>query len=840
MRKIYIFLILNLFYNQIILSKMMDLSPSEKSLFTESEEVRVTQWRKIRSIDTLIDSIKGKVIGLSYISNVADPEGKAYELQKSPLGLRNDPIRVKMNLQKAQDHLYLGDQLAAINIVEKEMKNIDPRNRGYISWAYQILFEANRQLRNHDKASLICLKMLVIGGYQEELFPEKWRFSCSMEFLNETSLRKGKESQDDFKESLIIWSNSPVVKRDSKYMVLSSVYIALGLRNVYLKNNNSIRYIEEAIGHTKSGNKYIGRAYLVLSLLKYENGNKEESLSIMRFLSGDFKGYGENLKYFEKDDVSRQISRLCLARFHASMSNLVAAETWYKDVLLEKKITGIDLLDKEKINAHLEYAHVLYMQKNYLESAKEYKQAIQGNGLEILTINNGIPFGNREQIRTSNFILVKILSKTSGRNYEAESQLLDLLSQTETDIRFLQKIKVDYKKSKEESVENILALASLAEEYGIKSNLVTNALNFRNAFYHLEYDISIIRVDLANSLNVADYTYSGINEARAISSLTQLAGILDEFKKIILDLDSFEYQVWNIQNPGIEFAKKNRFELLKRLIAMDDDISRYKLKEEIEDKIYQPKIPGALENLSKNINKMNAEMAGVNFLFSSDDNKIPNDKLNDNIELLENSYSTYLIEKMYQDLTKITIDERYFQLSRSLRPSSTFVFQKQSEILEKTMFNLYNLHKKNRSEPYSIGDSELAMAMNDSWENLFSAYKQLLLAISNVKDRIIIERKEALNKVDLINNHLLEEERILAKLKESILSEYIKISEELVKEIEPRANEFKEYVNISLSVHNKGIYDLKKERDGEIQKASEERENWLNSLRQSVNMDLMR
>ena len=840
MRSCYFILILNLFFYQYSFPELINLSPSEKSIFSENEEIRVTQWRKIRSIDTIIDSINGKIIGLSYISNVADPEGNAYELQKSPLGLRNDPIRVKMNLLKAQDHLYLGDQLAAINIIEKEIKYIDPRNRGYISWAYQILFEANRQLKNHDKASSICLKMLVIGGYQENLFPEKWRFSCSMEFLNETIIRKGKENQEDFKENLIIWSNSPVVKRESKYMVLSSVYIGLGLRNIYLKNNNAIRYIEEAIGHTKSGNKYIGRAYLVLSLLKYENGNKEESLSIMRFLSGDFKGYGDNLKYFEKDDVSRQIARLCLARFHASMSNFVAAETWYKDVLLEKKVTGIDLLEKEKINAHLEYAHILYLQKHYLESAKEYKQAIQGNGKEILTISNGIPYGNRDKIRTSNFILAKILSKTSGRNFEAETELLNLLSQTEADIRFLQKVKNDYEKSKEESVENILALASLAEEYGIKSDLVTNALNFRNAYYHLGHEISVIRVDLANSLNVADYTYSGINEARAISSLTQLADILDEFKRIILDLDSLEYQVWNSQNPGIAFAKENRFELIKRFISMDDDISKYKLKEEIEDKIYQPKIPLALENLSKNMNKMNAEMAGVNFLFSSNDNKIPNDKKNDNIELLENSYSSYIIDKMYEDLTKTTITERYFQLSRSLSPTATFVFQKKSDILEKTMINLYNLHNKNRLEAYSIGDFELKIALEDSWKNLFSAYKKLVIAITNVRDRVIVERKEALTKVDLINNHLFEEEKVLTKLKESIISEYIKISEELVKRIEPRANEFEDYVNISLSVHNKGIYDLKKERDVEIQKASEERENWLNSLRQSVNMDLMR
>ena len=72
------------------------------------------------------------------------------------------------------------------------------------------------------------------------------------------------------------------------------------------------------------------------------------------------------------------------------------------------------------------------------------------------------------------------------------------------------------------------------------------------------------------------------------------------------------------------------------------------------------------------------------------------------------------------------------------------------------------------------------------------------------------------------------------------MNEYVSISKELVNQIDPRAKEFKDYVNISLSDHNKGIYDLKKDRDEEIKKASEERGNWLNSLRQSLNMDLMR
>ena len=840
MRNIFTFLIVNFVLFQNAYSLEQNLSSSEKAIFLDTEDSRAMQWKKIRSIDTLIASIKGEIESLSTVSNVADPEGKEYKLQKSPLGLSNDPIRVKMNLLKAQNHIYLGDTKSSIDIVEKELKNIDPRNSGYISWAYQLLFEGHRQLKNHYAASLICLKMLVIGGYNEDLFPEKWRFSCSMEFLNETAKRKETESIQDFKQDFLIWSNSPVVNKDSKYMILSSVYIALGLRNIYLNNNNAIKYIEQAIARTKSGNNFIARAYLVLALLKYENKNKDESLSIIRFLSDDFKGYGENIKYFEKDNTARQISRLCLARIYASMGNLIAAENWYKDVLTKKYVTGINLLDTEKTNVLIEYAHILYLLKNYIESANVYKQAIQENDLKLLSKNNNDLFFYNNRMQTSNFILAKILSNTSERNFEAESQLLILLSQTETDIHFLKQMKIKAHDSNDDGIENILALASLAEEYGIKSKSVTMALNFRSAYYSLGKQISKIRVDLANSINVADYTYSGINEARGISTLLRLSNILNEVKKIIIDLDSLEYHIWNPNESGLEFAKKNRFELMKRLISIDDDISKYKLKEEIEDKIYKPKLNGALQNLSKNLNSMNAEMAAVHFLFLLNDKKIPRNIQSEDIDVLENSYADFIVNKMYEDLTKISINERYFQLSRSLKPSSSLVFQKYSEIIETTMMSLYNLHKKNRMKPYSIGDEEVYSSINETWIHLFSVYKQLLISVENVKERIVNERKDVLSKIDFINIHLLEEEKIISNYKKTILSECKKISKELAIQIEPRANDFKDYVNIALSVHNKDIYDLKKAKDENIKNAATQRENWLNSLKKSANLDLIR
>ncbi|APJ02654.1 hypothetical protein [Silvanigrella aquatica] len=840
MRKIYLFLILSLFYFKNINAIQIDLSPSEKSIFSENEENRSSQWKSLRSVDALLNSMKGQIFGLSYISNVADPNSSDYEFQKSPLGLRNDSIRVKMNLQKAEDHVYLQDPEAAIYSVEKELKDIDPRNRGYISWAYKILFEAHRLRKDHNKSTQTCLKMLFIGGQDESLFPDKWRFSCSLEFFYEAMARKKNDDIASLKTDFLIWSNSPVVKRESKYMILSAVYVGLGLRKIYSNDKNSIQYIEEAIEHSNSGNPFIGRAYLALSLLKYEMGNKKESLALLRFLTGEFKGYEEHYRYFENDEVSRIVSRLCLARYHASLGNYSAAETWYKDIFLAYKISGVDLLNKEKVKAYLEYAHILYMKKKYLESAIQYKHAIQESGKEVLSIENNNLSGTQRKIRISNFVLAKILSKTSGHNFQAEAQLLDLLSQADADIQFLKKVQENYKKSKEEGVENILALASLAQEYGIQTQVVETALRFRKAYYHLEQEIAVNRSDLANALHAADYTYTGINDVRAISTLSKLSDIVDTFKNIILELDSFDYKNWNRNNSGLEFAKKNREELLKRFISMYDDINKYKIKTQVEDSLFEPKTPLALANLSKNMNKMNAEMASVKFLYSAMDNKVPKVKLNENAYLLENSYSKYAIDKMYQNFSKIAIDERYFQLSHSLKGAPTFIFEKKSEVIQKTMDNLYKLHKNFRNEAFSIGDIELNNSINETWSNLIETYKQLLIAVSNIKDRMITERKDILSKADYIKNLLTDEEKTLDLLKLSILNEYVKLSKNLADSVLPRANEFKQYVNIGLSEHNKGVYDIKKENDEEIRKTTEERENWLNTLRQTLNMDLIR
>jgi hypothetical protein len=81
---------------------------------------------------------------------------------------------------------------------------------------------------------------------------------------------------------------------------------------------------------------------------------------------------------------------------------------------------------------------------------------------------------------------------------------------------------------------------------------------------------------------------------------------------------------------------------------------------------------------------------------------------------------------------------------------------------------------------------------------------------------------------------------LIKLVKDSIVKEYNKNINELANQIRPRLVEFYDYVNITLSANNKANYDLRTARDKDIKRASEEREKWLNSLRQSVKMDLIR
>lgn len=836
--------ILIFIFGLILFSKIfaldINLTPSEKSIFADNQNVRVTQWNKVQSINTKLETLNSKILGISFLSNVADPNSKQYIFEKTPLGLNNDPIRVKINLTKAQEHMYLGDYLTAIEIVEKELKNIDSRNRGVISWAYKILFQANRMLREHSKTTQICLKMLYIGGNEEDLFPDKWKLACSNEFVKEAIQIKKKNNYEEVKQNLIIWSNSPIVKNDSNYMVLSASYISLSYRYIYSDNTFSINYLQEAINHTKPGNILLARSYLVLALLKYEFGKKEEALSIIRYLSEDFKGYGENLKYFEKDDTARVLARLCLARFHASMFNLKASETWYQDVLNEENVSKFELDGNEKLKTQMEYSHILYLQKKYKESSIAYRKTIEKTSYDFINLFGDVPHNRSNKIRISRFLLAKILSKSEIKSNDSKLLLLDLYGEAIADLQFLQKIKDNKSEDNNEQIENILALASLAEEYGLENSTVIVALNFRNAYYNLENELRFIRSDLANSINVNDLSYSGILEARAVSSLANIDNILNTYKDIALELDSLEFQLWDSEKPGNKFAKENRYELLKRLAAMDDELSKFKLNQEIEDKILNPKFPMSIKNLSRNIDNLNAEFSSLNFLFALNNNKVPAKADNESVELLENSFAKFSIDKMYDDLVKSTIEERIFQISRGLKSKSSILFEKKYSVIGDTLKSLYDLHLNNKEKPYSIGDNEIADAIKIAWLNLFSSLNQLNLALIQVKDRIIYERKEILERINEVNSHIIKTENSIQALNKVILNEYTHIANEIASNLFPRVKKFEDYINISLAEYSHENSKLANESDEKIKQAAAQRENWIKSLRKSAEMDLMR
>ncbi len=836
--------ILIFIFGLILFSKIfaldINLTPSEKSIFADNQNVRVTQWNKVQSINTKLETLNSKILGISFLSNVADPNSKQYIFEKTPLGLNNDPIRVKINLTKAQEHMYLGDYLTAIEIVEKELKNIDSRNRGVISWAYKILFQANRMLREHSKTTQICLKMLYIGGNEEDLFPDKWKLACSNEFVKEAIQIKKKNNYEEVKQNLIIWSNSPIVKNDSNYMVLSASYISLSYRYIYSDNTFSINYLQEAINHTKPGNILLARSYLVLALLKYEFGKKEEALSIIRYLSEDFKGYGENLKYFEKDDTARVLARLCLARFHASMFNLKASETWYQDVLNEENVSKFELDGNEKLKTQMEYSHILYLQKKYKESSIAYRKTIEKTSYDFINLFGDVPHNRSNKIRISRFLLATILSKSEIKSNDSKLFLLDLYGEAIADLQFLQKIKDNKSEDNNEQIENILALASLAEEYGLENSTVIVALNFRNAYYNLENELRFIRSDLANSINVNDLSYSGILEARAVSSLANIDNILNTYKDIALELDSLEFQLWDSEKPGNKFAKENRYELLKRLAAMDDELSKFKLNQEIEDKILNPKFPMSIKNLSRNIDNLNAEFSSLNFLFALSNNKVPAKADNESVELLENSFAKFSIDKMYDDLVKSTIEERIFQISRGLKSKSSILFEKKYSVIGDTLKSLYDLHLNNKEKPYSIGDNEIADAIKIAWLNLFSSLNQLNLALIQVKDRIIYERKEILERINEVNSHIIKTENSIQALNKVILNEYTHIANEIASNLFPRVKKFEDYINISLAEYSHENSKLANESDEKIKQAAAQRENWIKSLRKSAEMDLMR
>ncbi|WP_338636490.1 hypothetical protein [Spirobacillus cienkowskii] len=150
------------------------------------------------------------------------------------------------------------------------------------------------------------------------------------------------------------------------------------------------------------------------------------------------------------------------------------------------------------------------------------------------------------------------------------------------------------------------------------------------------------------------------------------------------------------------------------------------------------------------------------------------------------------------------------------------------------------MHYKNRIKPVSKNDFDFNEAVNESWSELINSYNQTIMAAKKIKNRMNQERKEILESINIITNKINNEQKLIKVVKDSIVKEYNKNINDLINQIRPRLVEFYDYVNITLSVNNKANYDLRIVRDNDIKRSSEEREKWLNSLRQSVKMDLIR
>lgn len=831
-------LIINVIFDFNSYSQIVKNTELTSDIFELDQDIRFNQWKKLREIDWKIENIKTQIRGLTLLSNIPDPESKEYEKQKFPLGLKGDPIRTEINLLRAQDHLHLGNPNTAINIIEQEIKKINPRNSKNTVWANKILFEANRQLKIHEKTTEICLKMLIISNNDEELFTDKWRLSCSLEFFYETKKRIISKQINSFKNNITIWSQSPLIKRDSKYYVLSSALISLSLIEVYSDPMFSLNYLKNSINITKYNNEFLGKSYLILALMNLKINQKDSAISILRMLSNDYKIINKNLKKVEKNDYNHSQAILCLARIYAINENYESSKFYYQKFLSFRL---------EDINSHLiskrhlfsiEYAHVLYQLNKFDESAFQYKYAI--NTLESNIVKNKDFYKIKNKINISKFVLANIISKQSEINYENEGYLLDLISQTEADIRFIDSIKNNNNNSDESIIENIFMLASLSEQYGIKSETISRFLDFKKAYFYFDNEIMQLKNELVNSLKAIDYTYSGIIESRAISSLTYLEKIINNLKEILFSMDGLEYQLWNSKSSGLEFAKKNRFELLKRLYSMDDDISNFKIKNEIQNEIYRPNIPYVIGKTVNSVYNFGAELASLNYLFFLNSYRIPEKKYDEDIYLLEKGYSEKIYNNIYNQLVDLIIRDRYLELSKSLKPTSLKIFDRNSEIIKNTINGFYNLHNKNRIKAVSKNDIEFNEAVNESWSELINSYNQTIMAAKKIKNRMNQERKEILESINIITNKINNEQILIKLVKDSIVREYNKNINDLTNQIRPRLVEFYDYVNITLSANNKANYDLRVARDKDIKRASEEREKWLNSLRQSVKMDLIR
>ena len=778
----------------------------------------------------------------------------------SLFGMRHDSVRASRSAGLARSHLDTGNPARSLFLSQETLSAADPFNAPARTQRLRLTYESLRALGEHAQAARVCLQALALSGNNAassgtHVFDEIWNLNCALNFAHGVgpdlppAQRLTREEFDTF-------AYATVLRRGTPRVLLRSVVLATGFSSLG-RTRDALYFINEDAQHASSSSVGMPRLLLTRALLLFQMGESDEALAQFRRLADEQNNkknelQNKNIAVNEVPDAAVQsLAQIQLARMFYARGQFPAAESWYRLAVAgsaqkqstTRKATKNFPTPGLKRALKWEFALALFAQKKYDESFLILKEFVDVNIAGDL--NAAQDPGEKEALkyRLTALHAAKGMTRSQKTRSEAIERLTAMLAFADTDSLFVRQVKKPAKLNYDESLDTLRALLAIAAQYEIKTNDLKSYNTLTSALRNNVSDLRTFRFQLAHVLTPADFADTGILDVHAQFVFAQLLKAQEKLSHTFFELDVLSKALWNPDSLAVVSASKHRDEIKRRFVVLDDLVSRVKVSQIQASefnllKSNTARVSGswsalrktraqlaALKNLSEIVRTEQLDGTGTGAL------KILSDAepaLRGELAQLEEDASALLLE---QRLLALKSDLPDFGLDRT----------KESLIITSESFRaLYATHLRVRKQSAGPTDDEFFARLDKAWTLAFLAQKEILTALDQTLNNARAERRALLADVSSLISAKDSQSKGIDKMKELLAADAQKWIGDVSARIEKGVREYRNQVRIALAqADSRQVEDLQKQ-NSDFARAAEERRQWLQSLRQSVDWGLAR
>lgn len=806
-------------------SAFAENSQAEKKESQETLFFTLAQLRsRLEAISSQVTSVQKFGISYSDVSSL------------NSIGTSKDVLRTEKAFVLAEKHLELGDAERAAQLVTSELKKTSEFEEKQSERAYRILFEAERRLGNHVEAARVCL-YAATRSYEDDNglrsqfdFDAEWVTTCLVSFVK-GSFPSSKALEGLTAEEVKKFVYSPVFKKEADDFLVRSMLAAQALKNVQAPKE-AIRLLQESIRGARSDNEWTARAYVTLGLLHSYVNETQESLRYLRVVAGDLAQSPEYFVAFETDKYSRFLAKVGLAKLYFKIGQLSAAKTWYLASLTESDVFQISQKqEQEQLSPkrfgefseetlRWEYANVLFLLGQFELASAEFSKLLKTR-LEGGADNSMERVGDLDS-RVLEY--ARVLGSSPAKANEAAKVLETLFAYADADHAF---VKGELKNAGADTLETLVkktvALEKIARAHGLSVPELARTQMFRQVFENGHAEISRLRRDVEFVLTPVLTKDDGVLEARELDSLKTLLELQKNLQTEILLLDELSATLWQGNSKAREFAELNRKELLRR-VHSDGDLVEKALQEKNQnqtERLYE-KNSQTLQNTFEGNAKLKAQIGALQFV------RQKHLQSDEKVEITEQA------QRLEVEIQNSALEHLLYGLQASDVWKELPLFKKKVVVLSNSFRKIYETHSRMRRHSMGAATHVFFNDIDKAWLSAFETQRDIIKAVDVVVTEIKARRQRIAGRAQEILRTADVEERALVRLRSSLKSEFEQLIPKAAAQLEPAVRKYRDETRLAMA--DTQLQRVRESEDSlkDIQRAREERKQWLRSLKDSI------